>query len=293
MSAEITHIGDGQPARVLKEFNRRWPGLEVTFRSDDISRPTDWRIRDNRHAVVVHLGGQMSRLETELDGFGGSTGPASPGEIWTAPAGSNYASHASGDRIHYALMFLDPSAMLDDRPSGELAPRAGVRNDFLHHSVRRLMAVAESEDDVSRLFAESLVSTIILHLHVNHAPEKSVSPKPASGPNLDPATIRRLREFIDGNLGERVGLESLSSLSGMTSHQLLVAFRKAFGVTPGQYIIRQRLRRAQRLLLETRKDITTIALDAGFSSHSHLTDCFRRHLGCPPATFRKNGGASP
>ncbi len=77
----------------------------------------------------------------------------------------------------------------------------------------------------------------------------------------------------------------------MTRHQLLVAFPKAFGVTPGQYIIRQRLRCAQRLLLERKMDITTIALGIGFSSHSHLTDCFRRHLGCPPATFRKSGGA--
>jgi len=133
-----THIGDGRPAIVLKEFRREWPGLDVTFRSDDITRPTDWRIHDRRHAVVVHLGGAMRRLETELDGFGGSTGPALPGEVWTAPAERKYASHACGDQIHYALMILDPTA--HDRIRGatngrcELAPLAGVRD---HGSMKR------------------------------------------------------------------------------------------------------------------------------------------------------------
>ncbi len=55
------------------------------------------------------------------------------------------------------------------------------------------------------MFAESLVSTIILHLRLNHAPGKSASAKPTSGPELDLATIRSLREFIYGNLGERIG----------------------------------------------------------------------------------------
>ena len=292
MNRAVTHIGDGKPARVLREFRRGWPGLEVTFRSDDISRPTDWRIRDRRHAVVVHLGGVMKRLETELNGFGGSTGPACPGEIWTAPAGCDYASHANGDRIHYAVMFVDPG-VLDTMTCGtsgslELAPRAGVRDDFLHQAVRKLMEIAEAEDDVSQMFAESVVRTIILHLGLNHSPGESTPARRASGPELDAAIIRRLRDFIYDNLGNRIGLEELSLLSGMKTHQLLIAFRKAFGTTPGQYIIQQRLRCARRLLLETKKDITSIALDTGFSSHSHLTDCFRRHFGCPPTAVRSN-----
>jgi len=126
----VTHIGEGRPAMVLKELQRQWPWLEVAFRSEDITRPTDWRIHDRRHAVVVHLGGAMRRLETELDGFGGSTGSALPGEVWSVPAGRKYASHACGDQIHYAVMFLDPAAL--DRISGsntgrrDLAPLAGT-----------------------------------------------------------------------------------------------------------------------------------------------------------------------
>lgn len=289
-----THIGEGKPAIVLKEFQRQWPGLEVTFRSDDISRPTDWRLHDRRHAIIVHLGGSMKRLETELDGFGGSTGPALPGEVWTAPAERKYASHASGDRIHYALIHLQPDAfdMIQGSNTGrlELAPLAGTRDEFLHHAVRQLMTVAEATDDVSEMLAQSLGQAICLHLFQTYAGRSLAPTKPSGGPQFDAAMARRMREFVCENLCERISLAELSGLAGMTTHQLLIAFRKAFSRTPAQYIIQQRLRCAQRQLTDTKKDITTIALDSGFSSHSHLTACFRQHLGCCPSAFRK--GAS-
>lgn len=285
-----THIGDGRPAKVLKEIQRQWPGLEVIFRSDDISRPTDWRIHDRRHAVVVHLGGKMNRLETELDGFGGSTGPALPGEIWTAPAERKYASHASGGHIHYALIFLDPAAQ--DRVCGstngrrELAPLAGAHDEFLHHSVRELRQATEASDDVSQVLAESLSQAITLHLCRKHMGRAGLTAKAAPRPSLDAEATRQLREYIYDNLCGRITLAELSKLAGLTTHQLLVAFRAAFGTTPAQYVIQQRLRCAQRQLAGTKKDITNIALDSGFSSHSHLTACFQKQLGRCPTEYR-------
>jgi AraC family transcriptional regulator len=285
-----THIGDGQPAIVLEEVQRQWPGLEVTFRTDDITRPTDWRIHDSQHAIVVHLGGTMRRLETELDGFGGSTGPALPGEVWTAPAERRYASHACGGHIHYAHMLLDPAAQ--DRICGskngrrELAPLAGRRDEFLHRALQELKKATETADDVSHLLAESLSQAITLHLCRKYMAGSAPAAKADDGPRLDAGAMRQLREYIHENLCERIRLTTLSQLAGLTTHQLLIAFRRAFGTTPAHYIIQQRLRCAQHQLAATKKDITTIALDSGFSSHSHLTACFQKHLHCCPSRFR-------
>jgi AraC family transcriptional regulator len=292
-----THIGDGKPAIVLKEIQRRWPGLEVTFRSDDITRPTDWRIHDRRHAVVVHLGGTMRRLETELDGFGGSTGPALPGEVWTAPAERKYVSHACGEHIHYAVMFLDPAAQ--DRICGstvgrrKLAPLAGARDEFLHHTVRELKQSAEASDDVSQMLAEALSQTVALHLCRKYMDRNALPAKATGCPRLNTEATRQLREYIYDNLCECITLVELSRLAGLTTHQLLVAFREAFGTTPAQYVIQQRLRCAQRQLASTKKDITSIALDSGFSSHSHLTACFQKHLGRCPTEYRTQARCLP
>ncbi len=291
-----TRIGDGAAAVVLEETQTRFPGLEVIHRGDDIRRPTDWRICEPVHSIVIHLSGHMDRLETELDGFGGSNGPALPGEIWTVPAGRRYASHACGQAIEYAVLRLRPDAgdLVRGSTNGrqDIAPVAGVRDDFLHHAVRALLAATHSSDDVSAMLAESLSQSIGLHLLRSLAPDGLVADrKRERGPSLDARTIRLLRDHIDARLDGRVTLAELAALAALTTHQILVAFRKAFGSTPAQYIIRQRLRRAQHQLISTQKDITTIALDCGFSSHSHLTACFTRHIGSAPREYRTSSRA--
>lgn len=265
--------------------------MDFIVRGDDIRKPTDWRIHDEKHAIVVHLSGHMSRLETELDGFGGSTGAALPGEIWTVPAERQYASHACGKIIEYAVILLQPDAKdtLLGSAGGRLdiKPLAGVRDDFLHHAVRQLIAAVRAADDVSDILAQSLSQSISLHLLSSHGPNGlSAGVTKETGHLLSQRTARRLREHIHDRLDERITLEELAKLAGLTSHQFLIAFRKAFSSTPGQYIIQQRLRNAQTMLLNTRKDITTIALECGFSSHSHLTASFAKQVGCSPSTFR-------
>jgi AraC-like DNA-binding protein len=48
-----------------------------------------------------------------------------------------------------------------------------------------------------------------------------------------------------------------------------------------------RLRASLERVAEQRADLTSIALDLGFSSHSHFTDVFRREFGKTPSEFRK------
>ena len=84
-----------------------------------------------------------------------------------------------------------------------------------------------------------------------------------------------------GCLGVRRLLDDLAAVAGMSVHNFLRAFRKSFGTTPAQYVIDQRLRRARWLLTNTAHDIVAIALETGFSSHSHLTATMHRRHGIP------------
>jgi AraC family transcriptional regulator len=69
-------------------------------------------------------------------------------------------------------------------------------------------------------------------------------------------------------------------------YHLAHAFREEVGVPVHQYQQRTRIARAVDLLLETDRDLTAIALDLGFASHSHFTSVFRRMTGAPPSSFR-------
>jgi AraC-like DNA-binding protein len=72
----------------------------------------------------------------------------------------------------------------------------------------------------------------------------------------------------------------------MSRYHFLRQFAAVFGITPHQYLIRSRLRRAARLLVEDDRPITDIALDAGFADLSNFTRTFAQAAGMPPSRFR-------
>ncbi len=275
---------------VLHESHSRWPGFDLLIANDNIRRPTEWRLKESRHTVIVHLGGCMNWLETEQEGHGGSCGPALPGECWMIPAGRSYTSRAHGDTIDYAVLTLDshaPAQFRDQVPQPfELAAGAATHDAWLHASLLQLLSENRERSDVAEMFCGSLSELIWLHLYRHYGGGGSTWSGPARMRVYSPVHARILREFIHENLGESLCIGQLAGLVGQTTHEMLVSFRATFGRTPWQYIIHQRLRCAQRLLKDTDKDITTIAFETGFSSHSHLTRAFRKHLHCAPSEMR-------
>lgn len=289
----VTRVGEGGPPRILAESRREWAEAEAVFRTDGIERSTDWTIHDHRHTVVVHLGGRMDWLETEMEGHGGSSGSALPGEVWTVPAGRRYASHARGGRIEYAVIRFDPAMVpfADGSRDGrrDLAARAGTPDEWMLQEMGRLKAAFEGDDDGAAMEREAVFSRILVHLAHCHSPDGGAEARRRSSPRLDAAMARRLRAFITERLDCCLSLGELAAVVGLTTHHFLDAFREAFGESPAQYIIGQRLREARRLLTTTRRDLTGIALDCGFSSHSHFSSTFRRRLGTTPSEYRAKG----
>ena len=138
---------------------------------------------------------------------------------------------------------------------------------------------------MARMESETLVESISTHIYSQYAifdkEKRQIPPK-----RLSSLQARMLREYIWENPNTEITLAEISELVEMTPHELLTAFREVFRTTPAQYVITQRLRRAQWFLLNTNWDITRIALESGFSSHSHLTSTFKNRFGYPPSRFR-------
>src|SRR5262249_19539691 len=72
---------------------------------------------------------------------------------------------------------------------------------------------------------------------------------------------------------------------GASSAYLTDVFSRFEGISLHRYVTQLRLARALIELPEA-GNLTTLALDLGFSSHSHFTLAFRRAFGCTPSAFR-------
>jgi AraC-like DNA-binding protein len=82
------------------------------------------------------------------------------------------------------------------------------------------------------------------------------------------------------------GLQSAAAMAALSPFHFLRVFTRVVGVTPHQYLIRSRLRRAARLLAVTDAPVTQIALECGFNDLANFTRTFRRAAGRSPAAFR-------
>jgi AraC family transcriptional regulator len=99
--------------------------------------------------------------------------------------------------------------------------------------------------------------------------------------------LNRVREKIEANLDTVLSLDCLAQESGYSRAHFLRMFRSATGLTPHQYVLGLRLRRAQDSLRKKDARIIDIAVSCGFSSQSHMTSVFRQRLEMTPGEFRR------
>jgi AraC-like DNA-binding protein len=93
--------------------------------------------------------------------------------------------------------------------------------------------------------------------------------------------------WLDENSADAIDLESSASEAGLSAYHFLRVFTSVLGVTPHQYLVRSRLRRAASLLAAEERPITEIAYDVGFGDLSNFVRTFGRAAGVSPREFRR------
>jgi len=81
-------------------------------------------------------------------------------------------------------------------------------------------------------------------------------------------------------------LEEVARRYGRSKRSFAAAFKSAFGVTPKQYLLRERLSRVQSRLLQSERTLAEIAEDLGFSDAFYLSRFFKRQTGLTPSEYR-------
>jgi AraC family transcriptional regulator len=93
--------------------------------------------------------------------------------------------------------------------------------------------------------------------------------------------------WIDARSDQPIDLERAAGEAGLSPFHFLRIFANVLGVTPHQYLVRSRLRRAARLLADDARSITDIAFDVGFADLSNFVRTFHRAAGASPRRFRQ------
>lgn len=105
-----------------------------------------------------------------------------------------------------------------------------------------------------------------------------------------PASMRRLLEYIEQNLGEELPISELARMAGLSEHYFIEIFRDYTGLPPQFYILRQRINRAKKMLRTGEHTVGAVALSLGFFDQAHMDRQFRHFCGAPPSTWLPGPG---
>lgn len=108
----------------------------------------------------------------------------------------------------------------------------------------------------------------------------------------NPAIYRRIEkatDFIYENYDQKIGIEDLAELCGISKEYFIRAFKSRTGTPPGQFIINVRMNKAKEMLMAGNRKIREIALLTGFKDEFYFSKLFKRQVGiCPSSYSKKN-----
>jgi transcriptional regulator GlxA family with amidase domain len=140
-----------------------------------------------------------------------------------------------------------------------------------------------AQNDWNDAQAEQVVRTVVAYLRLG---ENGSRDHRVSDPRLSRDVLRRTFRHVNDNLDSRLTWDEIAAAVGMNTFNFGRRFKLSTGMTPHQYVVRCRLRRAMKLLADTQLSIAEIAFEVGCSCQSHLTNLFRKYAGTTPRAYR-------
>jgi AraC-like DNA-binding protein len=208
-----------------------------------------------------------------------------PGALLLGNAGACFQcghDHAAGDRC--IAFHLSPE--LVEQVAGSLsgARRATFAAAAIPpvEALLPLFAAVRTTEDYEALALDVAATALAL--------DQDAASRPADA--RETARASAAARIIEARYAEPLTVASLAKEVGLSQRRFTTAFREGLGVTPYNYILRNRLDAAAQRLLDTQDGVLEIALEVGFGDLSEFTRRFRDRFGLPPAAFRRSYGVA-
>lgn len=244
------------------------------------------------HCIVVHLE-PSGYVTADINGHTFHDF-LTPGDVTIIPAGVpsrwTWNENEPQETVHLYLQttFVQEIARTAGLDPGQLSiePQIAIRDEQISHMAMSLLYEVKAANVIGRLYADSVASALAIQLVRRYSCLKDVGIRKGG---MAPHKLRRALEFIGQNLDQQqcIPLDVVAQEVGMSRYHFSRVFKESMGLSPINYIVRQRIERAKKLLTETDLPIADVALQSGFSCQSHFTTFFRKLVGLTPRSFRR------
>ena len=214
-----------------------------------------------------------------------------PGSLSLIPAGASFMCRAETE-FDLLVCALDSALLssldseLERRPEGELRLQVNFQDPAAQQLMRLLSADANEGFITERLYTDYLSQALALRmLFLGTQPKAQTNHSGASA--LPKHVLRRIIERMR-SFSSDLSLQALANESGYSRVHFVRMFKAATGHSPHNYLLNLKLERARELLKNPATSLIDVALECGFSSHSHMSRIFHRIVGVTPSAYRRS-----
>jgi AraC-like DNA-binding protein len=243
--------------------------------------------QQSANTVVLPVSGVFSKHDTPSRSVIGTPSHA----VWVAADTPYRISFpgAIGDRA-IALRFGDALApeLFDRQGSGEgLAPHGLLPAHAM--MLRNLLWTRLKATEANRFEMEALGLDLLEMSLASMRTGRSSTPGSADARRS--RAVARVKEAVAVAPADKWTVARLARLANLSPFHLCHVFRQIAGTSIYDYVLHERLAYTLNAVLDGGDDLTAVALDAGFASHSHFTARFRRFFDCTPVALRRMASA--
>ncbi len=275
------HDATGCPKRVYYSSGTRWPGLVLDRGGASSGELPEGYLR--WHAIMFVIK-PPSHHDFYLPDRGWHKHPPYANTVQFFPAGTLYASRWSGD-CECLLLGISPdfvSWVCGPTPQSRSLPSTyvNIRNPLLIQLMLSLDGEVVAGPRRNFLYGESLGTAIVAEL-LN---QRNIAPE--SG-HRGAERLDLVLEYIQDNIAADLSLATLASMADIGVERLLKLFKGRTGYSLHQYVLRQRVTIARKLMSNRSASIAEVALSVGFQDQSNFCKAFRRITGVSPREYQR------
>jgi AraC family transcriptional regulator len=269
---------------ILSSANSHWSGFRLdiyhlparsALQNAYVYNPTVGLVTAGRANVQVHVGGAKLQLLAEP----GRIGLLCPEyEIKTV----SWSGCLEVAYVEVCGPLLGPLAGgRSEAYQPRLSSLHGIQDTQVQTLIGAMRAELLTQCRTGRIYAESLSLALAACLTKKYSVSEAGMDKRRRA-RLAPAQLQLIREYIKNNFANNPSLTELAGVAQLSPYHFSRLFKNTMGITPHQYILRERIAESKTLLNSKNMPIAEIALSLGFASQSHFSDVFRKLTGRTP-----------
>jgi AraC family transcriptional regulator len=236
----------------------------------------------NEHSILINLGGPVNMTcKTDV--------PVTVARCNThqiailRPANSNLEASCD-EPFEYVCISINPSQAQEKL--GAFQPfdlRINLEDSYLTKLLLRLHEVSNDPGPGESLFAESLFTSLLLHLNTEYPGGDGRVKGRLSSPLL-----LEITEFVHERIQENITVQQLCSVVHLSRYHFTRLFKATTGTTPHRYILQSKIEYAKGIMKKRKGSILDAAYQLSFSDHAHFTNTFRKFTGVTPKSYLLN-----